>query len=891
MNKYVLTLFSLLIFGEVLSQITKTQVGLTRYDLQTNNSIERRVVVDPSSGKVVVVYTGSIDPDNGTGSFSNRGTGYYFYSGSGTITPQTSFPGRIENARTGWPSPIFLSGGGEAIVAHEAGSTGSGLFFSKRTSAGTGSWAYSDLSSNNETWPRMANSGDSIFIITSVSSASTPTALPNGMYGGIAMKRSYDGGATWVPSGAGIDTIPGINLSIYPNVGTNQNVIGGDAYSLDVKGSKVAILTGSRDVTLFTSNDFGNTWTKKTLIDGDNNTTDTLIRTNRSSGDYSVLIDNAGKVHCFWGKSYSNGYNYTLFEAGIVYWNEYMGSAAPKVINKTIYGKESNVNALPYFPFYTAVQFNGTASNDAQTSYGSTHTSQPSSGIDAAGNIYLSYMRLRGINDTNRYKNLDLFDAQGAFMNDCYLLKSTDNGATWIGPINVSNSDSMESAFPSIARHVDNYVHMVYQEDTLYGYAVGSTNLSHSGNTDDNQLIYARVPVADIVNETDITSPILRLSDSFTQKSKLDSFSGSDTFTFYNGCNRESRSNLIYTDALSFIKNFCYAFDNNDEGNVLYIDTPLGLKMNVQGVYPLKVYAKDAAGNVSDFRFTAGASRDTIKFFVKVVVTDVTPPTLTITKKLDYVYLGTPYTLPSGNATAKDDNPCVNATVTSPNASQVDVNTIGLYNLVYIAKDGANNTTTDTLRVYVGVAPTAVITEESLSGTTLKGKGTTSLNLLTNGEANNFKWTVKKGNSTLSNSLGSSASTNTLNTTLSNFPAFDSLCLQVTNLFNSLPTPPKSPSVTCKYLKFGSSISSSNNQVEVTIFPNPNQGNFNIAVSGNKSNKAVVSITALDGRKLAENQVEIKNGLIPMSLNLSSGTYFLSTEIDGAVKLDKIEIK
>jgi hypothetical protein len=50
MNKSRLLLMALIsIFNIVSAQVPKIQVGRTFYDLQTNNSMQRRIIVDPAT--------------------------------------------------------------------------------------------------------------------------------------------------------------------------------------------------------------------------------------------------------------------------------------------------------------------------------------------------------------------------------------------------------------------------------------------------------------------------------------------------------------------------------------------------------------------------------------------------------------------------------------------------------------------------------------------------------------------------------------------------------------------------------------------------------------------------------------------------------------------------
>jgi hypothetical protein len=905
MKKNVLILFGLITTLGLQGQIVKTQIGATRYDLQTNSSIERRVAVDPTTGHVIVCYTGSSDLDDGAGAFASRGTGYAYWNTTNwkdaqnnTLTPPvTSRPPKPEstNDRTGWPSIIMLAGGAEAFVAHRASSNaGNGLVFGKRNSGGTGSWNLTSASIDDVTWPRMAaNSGDSIVLITS-----TLNGTLFNMKGGVAFKRSFDGGKTWTPdSSKGFDSIPGINENVY---GGATCAINGDEYSLDVRGKMIAILTGGLDVTLYKSVDFGTTWTKTTLIVGDNVSGSAQSFDDRSGGDYSVLIDNNDKVHCFWGRNYNDGASIITQNAGIMYWSENMPAASkPTLLTKTFYLKDG-IHSLTNVPRWTAIRRNN--GGDEQRSYNKNHVSHPSSGIDASGNIYLSFMRLRGVSDTNRYVAGKQRDAAGMILNDVYLLKSTDGGTTWIGPLNVSNSDSMESAYPSIARHVGSDVHMVYQEDTLYGFCISNTAVSHAGVATNNKLIYAKIPVADIVTPTDITPPLLQRSDSFQTRFPTGSL------RFVQGCNKEINSSLTLTNWKSFVETYiATAFDNVTTSGLLILDTPSGIKLNIAGTYPLIIYARDAAGNISDnwnkIPLTSGDTAFYDKIILSVIVDPSTgsvptltfdPPYETKAKRTVYLYLGTPFSIPGG-VTAKSGNPCGGGTLSpvAPTASSIDVNTIGEYNLVWTVTEGSS-TIKDTIKVFVGTEPNPSVSEETVNTATkkLNAKGEES-DTMTFAKTT-YQWKYKIG-STAAQNFGSATTRNLVNYTIApSVTKFDSICLEVSNLYNSAPHN-KAKKITCNALKYTLSITNiSASNLKVEIYPNPNNGVFYIKVNNPMTQReAKVNIHDNLGKTVLSEVVKLNSsGVITMQNdNLAKGTYLITTEIGNRSSTDLIEIK
>ena len=122
--------------------------------------------------------------------------------------------------------------------------------------------------------------------------------------------------------------------------------------------------------------------------------------------------------------------------------------------------------------------------------------------------------------------------------------------------------------------------------------------------------------------------------------------------------------------------------------------------------------------------------------------------------------------------------------------------------------------------------------------------------------------------------------------------SFDSICLEVSNNFDALATPPRTaPSRQCKFLKYSVGISTVSNDLNVSIYPNPTNGDFNIKVEGNRERNARIVVTSMDGKTLSDSKMEIANSVISFKSNLARGTYFISTEVDGKVYLDKIEVR
>lgn len=888
MKKFLLILLGLLILTDSYAQIVRTHIGTTLYDLQTNNSIQRRVAVHPTTKDVIATFTASLKND---GAYDDRGSGYAFWNNATTqwsnsknsvITPPIdTFYGRMEGTRIGWPNPLFI-GNKEIVMSHKSSPGLNGIYQTSRAAAGAGTWTNLDVTSGTETWPRAAASGNNVVLISSHFDASF-----NEVTAGLMFIKSSDGGGTWSAPAA----IPGIDKD-------NYTVVGGDRYALDLNGNNIAILTGTDDVTLYKSTDFGANWTKKSIFPTSANFIpdgEILDRADRSDGGYSVLVDNSNKVHCFWPRyvtfvdpSLGTEGRYDPTRTGIMYWNEDMGNEPPRLISGTDFIRE-NI-AAPLSPINRYNTANQTLTYNA---YRTASTTWPSTGIDASGTIYLSYAYNRGIIDTtpaNTGIGKDA-DPTGYNLFDVYVMKTADNGLTWTGPLNVTSSATLENTYPSMARLVDDKVRLVYQEDNLYGNAVmtvtGSTNGtgSQAGPIHTrNKIFYAQVPVADIVNPaTDITNPMLRISNNFQNLVVRKGVTQVKAVLFV-GCGTDTVTGKTFSKTKSFINNNYVEFSEDTSLlTIIGLDT---INTSLAGDRLIRITGRDLAGNRT-LRI-GNTFYDTLNMGVEILQDIVAPSITLLGASPGFVYLNGPNYVDPGSEVS-DNNPCTSASVTK--SGTVDKATKGTYTLTYTAKDGANNQATATRKVIVGVAPTAKITEEALSVNKISAKGSTSLDILTEaGTSNTYKWTVKTGTSA---PVTIGATQNLLNINIPNaVKSFDSICLEVSNNFDALATPPRTaPSRQCKFLKYSVGISTVSNDLNVSIYPNPTNGDFNIKVEGNRERNARIVVTSMDGKTLSDSKMEIANSVIPFKSNLARGTYFISTEVDGKVYLDKIEVR
>ena len=86
--------------------------AVTRYDMQSNTSNERRIYLFPD-GTIGTRATWSTQD----AAWTDRGTGYNYFDGT-AFGPQPAV--RVETSRTGWPAYHPFGPTGEMILAHQS---------------------------------------------------------------------------------------------------------------------------------------------------------------------------------------------------------------------------------------------------------------------------------------------------------------------------------------------------------------------------------------------------------------------------------------------------------------------------------------------------------------------------------------------------------------------------------------------------------------------------------------------------------------------------------------------------------------------------------------------------------------------------------------------------
>jgi hypothetical protein len=451
-----------------------TVIGGTTYDLQTNGSVQNRLVKH-ADGTISAVWTYS-------NAFSiaapDRGTGYNYYNGTSWGTIPTA---RIESERGGWPSILPVSGG-EVNSLHN---TASGpITMNKRATKGTGSWTETNITipgnSTDLIWNRSAvggTNGQSIHMIAVTAPVANQGALYQGLDGALVYFRSLDGGITFDQQGV---VLPGM---------TSTDFVGfsGDSYSIMAKGNTIviAVFEDWADSFIMKSTDNGTTWTKTLFIDfpldmyvanqaggsdadGDGNA-DTLTTTDNSG---SLVIDNNGMAHIFYGNMRvldadltDAGTTFFPYTNGLKYWNENMPA-----------------DSAQFIAWAEDLDNNGQVQNSNETAiaqYFTSLASFPNASMDASGSIYVTYSAYMETlsNGDQSYRHI-------------YLVKSDDGGCTWNQFVDMTPNDNFaECIYPSIANVTDDSIRFIYQEDIEPGLAVRGDEDAYG----DNDIVYIAV--------------------------------------------------------------------------------------------------------------------------------------------------------------------------------------------------------------------------------------------------------------------------------------------------------------------------------------------------------------------------------------------------------------
>ena len=476
---------------------TETLIGTSTYDLQSNGAVQNRIVVH-DDGTISAGWTMSQEYNT---TYSDRGTGYNFFDGTSWGAQPTA---RLESSRGGWPSIIALGNGGECAITHNTAN--SLINNTSRTNIGTGAWTENTVTPDYLIWNRSAAGGidgNTIHMIALTEpSGGTWTGLPfNGVSGALLYYRSQDGGITWDITDM---QLPGTDSSA-------QIGMSGDVYAIAAKGQTVAVAYfddwGDSFIVKSTSNGDSATWTKTTFLDFpvdkyamddglDLDNDDTLDYVYSTDNCGALILGDFGDAHVFYGVMQYRDDDLTdaassWFPAtnGIAYWNESFGpDTTPATVQDTSlwYSDMMNDHWIVQAPDLNGDGIvSGVDSTGGYALYYGSRASMPNAGLDAFGNIWLSFSGYTETadNGTQVFRHL-------------YVTKSEDGGITWKTPVDVTPHDDwdgmQECVFGSMSPIVDDKIRIVYQKDFEPGLAVrGDEDM-----VDNNDIIYLEIDTA-----------------------------------------------------------------------------------------------------------------------------------------------------------------------------------------------------------------------------------------------------------------------------------------------------------------------------------------------------------------------------------------------------------
>jgi Secretion system C-terminal sorting domain len=503
--------------------------GPTTYDLQSNGGMARRIH-NWGNGVVSATWTMSTAGSEATG-FADRGTGYNKIDpATGTFGPPPT--ARLEGAtRTGFANYFVTDAGEEWVFTHAGGLGAFKIHYAHKQASAT-TWIQGDVpisTPKGGLWSRACAGGvdgNTIHVIYSTNPTGTNFGgeLINGVDGTLRYCRSSDGGATW-------DIID----KDFPELnGDTWSTIGADSYQIDAEGNTVAIglFKQQNDCLLWKSTDNGLTFGDARVINDfplvkwnfDDGYTFDQIGAQYDSTYYpdslaifttdetaAVMVDGNGLAHVVYASIFvadadtTNNATFNWWPAydfGLIYWNDTMPDNAgvfaansPDINEDGVWGSPEN----PSPATFTA-------------GYGDAFSTGPTLGFGDDGRVYMSYIA-----------NHELyFDADGNWLHQPFVVRSAIGDATiWETPKplynEVTHTDLAigafeECYFATMAQHVDDHIHVLYQQDFAPGITLRTTAVDPQ---QENSITYIAYPI-DSLQATIGTKNITRPTVDFT---------------------------------------------------------------------------------------------------------------------------------------------------------------------------------------------------------------------------------------------------------------------------------------------------------------------------------------------------------------------------------------
>ena len=478
---------------------TKENTGSSTYDLQTNGSMQRRVL--QQGNKISCFWTLSKETFvNASSAYTDRGTGYAYYDGSSwSAAPSAA----LESVRTGFASAFVDGNGIESFVCHNSTNA---LLMNKKNGATWTSTPMSTNTSNGPIWAHCAAAGNWLYVIASPLDSNVHA---NGIRNGYFFSRSDNNGSTWLDN-----MIP---LPLVDSIGHYRG--GGNSYAISAHGSHVAVLVGDMgtDLTLIKSDDYGANWSKKVIVEwpldnfnfaGTNSTDYTGDGVPDSiycnDGSQTMVMDTSGNVHIafpvvrVYKPGGSAGYSF-FFTTSLGYYNSVADSVALIDNIFRIY-RDCNLDGT----FSIGDNYSASAGPDAiYNSIGL--ITQPSISLNKNNNqqVVISYTAIMDADTTEDDGVHQYWNGSSALTGqnyrDVFVMASNNLGTSWTYPVNITKTSHFEEAFVSTPEWIDgNELCVLYQADIEPGTIMQNDDIYD--NYLENILILQKISMADLLS-------------------------------------------------------------------------------------------------------------------------------------------------------------------------------------------------------------------------------------------------------------------------------------------------------------------------------------------------------------------------------------------------------
>ena len=422
-------------------------VGETWYDLQTYNSVQRRMFAW-SDGAIGIAWIMAFQ----TGAWPDLGTGYNYFDGNnwGSIPNE-----RVENDLSSGTNYCPFEENGEIIVSHFLAENWT-LSFNKRENKGQGDWEDFVLEGPQTgvglAWPSMIINGQDNNTIHIVAKTTGDPYM--GQNSAFVYSRSEDGDTTW-----------DIQHHYFDELSADYfNNIARDCYTWATpKGDTIAFTAGfsTGHGCIMKSFDNGNNWEKIYVYENPFSPYQGGATPLFGSGDgtSSLALDSQGNAHVVFGRMvyyYDAPGNLYYFPAteGVIYWNETMEELDTTSISS--YTLDYLIDGGNLIGWVTSGSGDSTLM-DWGTYYLSL-TTWPQIIIDQDDRIFVIYSGVAPEYDNGlmNYRHI-------------YGNSSNDGGVNWNGLVNLTTDISLwlsECIFPALSPAiVDNKFHFYFMED------------------------------------------------------------------------------------------------------------------------------------------------------------------------------------------------------------------------------------------------------------------------------------------------------------------------------------------------------------------------------------------------------------------------------------------